>query len=332
MHPVDRVAAGRPRAHRRDLQSGSPRQLRGRRDPRRPAHRLRPPHGDGRDQRHDHARGRRRLRGGAGAGRTSSTSWTSARCRTMRDAGAGGGRRRRRQPAPAARPGRSTISGCRSARSTRSRTRTSGRLERSGRVQRGRPAQGQERRREGAAARSPSCCEREGLNFGMAFEETTASCACSRPGVPPSGCSRGDRSGGERVMRHRAKGRQLSPHVEQKRALLRNMATSLFEHGRVDHHRGQGQGAAAVRREAHHPGAPRRPARAPAGRAGRSRSARRCAGCSARSARGSPRGPAATPASSRPATARATARRWRASSCSPSDRRLGVIGNKTRGP
>ena len=45
MHPADRVAAGGPRAHRRDLQSGPPRQLRGGRDPRRPAHRLRPAHG-----------------------------------------------------------------------------------------------------------------------------------------------------------------------------------------------------------------------------------------------------------------------------------------------
>ena len=66
-------------------------------------------------------------------------------------------------------------------------------------------------------------------------------------------------------MRHRAKGRQLSRTSSHRRALLNNMATSLFEHGRVDHDRGQGQGAPAVRREAHHPGAPGRPARAPAG-------------------------------------------------------------------
>ncbi len=38
------------------------------RDPRRPAHRLRPAHGHGRDQRHHHARGRDRLRRGAGPG------------------------------------------------------------------------------------------------------------------------------------------------------------------------------------------------------------------------------------------------------------------------
>jgi large subunit ribosomal protein L17 len=34
-------------------------------------------------------------------------------------------------------------------------------------------------------------------------------------------------------MRHRAKGRQLSRTSSHKRALLNNMATSLFEHGRI---------------------------------------------------------------------------------------------------
>ena len=34
-------------------------------------------------------------------------------------------------------------------------------------------------------------------------------------------------------MRHRAKGRQLSRTSTHKRALLNNMASSLFEHGRV---------------------------------------------------------------------------------------------------
>lgn len=34
-------------------------------------------------------------------------------------------------------------------------------------------------------------------------------------------------------MRHRAKGRQLSRTSTHKRALLNNMAASLFEHGRV---------------------------------------------------------------------------------------------------
>jgi large subunit ribosomal protein L17 len=35
-------------------------------------------------------------------------------------------------------------------------------------------------------------------------------------------------------MRHQAKGRQLSRTSEHRRALLRNMVTSLFLHGRVD--------------------------------------------------------------------------------------------------
>ena len=35
-------------------------------------------------------------------------------------------------------------------------------------------------------------------------------------------------------MRHRAKGRQLSRTSSHKRALLRNMATSLFEHGGIE--------------------------------------------------------------------------------------------------
>jgi large subunit ribosomal protein L17 len=34
-------------------------------------------------------------------------------------------------------------------------------------------------------------------------------------------------------MRHRAKGRQLSRTSSHKRALLNNMAASLFEHGRI---------------------------------------------------------------------------------------------------
>jgi len=34
-------------------------------------------------------------------------------------------------------------------------------------------------------------------------------------------------------MRHRAKGRQLSRTASHRRALLNNMATSLFEHGRI---------------------------------------------------------------------------------------------------
>ena len=74
--------------------------------------------------------------------------------------------------------------------------------------------------------------QREGLNFGMGFEETpTASCAsrgpaCRRWPSPPRAPERSE-------MRHRAKGRQLSRTSSHKRALLNNMAASLFEHGRV---------------------------------------------------------------------------------------------------
>ena len=35
-------------------------------------------------------------------------------------------------------------------------------------------------------------------------------------------------------MRHRNKGRQLSRTASHREALLRNMATSLFEHGRIE--------------------------------------------------------------------------------------------------
>ena len=34
-------------------------------------------------------------------------------------------------------------------------------------------------------------------------------------------------------MRHRAKGRQLSRTSSHRRAMLNNMASSLFEHGRI---------------------------------------------------------------------------------------------------
>ena len=119
------VAAGRPGPHRRHLQSGPARQLRRRRDPRRPAHRLRPAHGPGRDQRHHHAGRRHRLRGGPGPG-------PLPVLRGLRQGAHHAGRGRGgRAPATAptcasASPGRSTTSASRSARSTRSRTRTSG--------------------------------------------------------------------------------------------------------------------------------------------------------------------------------------------------------------
>ena len=129
-------------------------------------------------------------------------------------------------------------------------------------------------------------------------------------------------------MRHRAKGRQLSRTSSHRRALLQQHGDQPVPARPDRHHRGQGQGAAAVRREADHPGAPGRPARPPAGRAAGSRSASAVARSSARSALASPRGPAATPASSSWATAPATARTSPGSSCSPSE--AGARGSRKR--
>ena len=69
------------------------------------------------------------------------------------------------------------------------------------------------------------------LNFGMGFEETDGELRVVRPGVRADGSAVHGRRGG--LMRHRAKGRQLSRTSSHKRAMLNNMATSLFEHGRV---------------------------------------------------------------------------------------------------
>ena len=68
-------------------------------------------------------------------------------------------------------------------------------------------------------------------------------------------------------MRHRAKGRAAVAHGHARRALLRNMALLAVRARRDQHHRRQGEGAAAVRREARDARAPRRPACHPSGRA-----------------------------------------------------------------
>ena len=68
-------------------------------------------------------------------------------------------------------------------------------------------------------------------------------------------------------MRHRAKGRQLSRTSSHRRALLNNMAASLFEHGRIITTEAKAKELRPVRREADHAGAAGRPARPPAGRA-----------------------------------------------------------------
>src|SRR5690606_15159 len=46
------------------------------------------------------------------------------------------------------------------------------------------------------------------------------------------GC-RGDEAGAD-VMRHRRKGRHLSRTAEHREAMMRNLATSLFRHGRIE--------------------------------------------------------------------------------------------------
>ena len=182
------VAAGRPGAHRRDLQSGPPGQLHGRRDPRRPAHRLRPAHGARSRPTAPSLRKTRSPTRPRSPRCTSSTSWTSARCPPCATAA----RATARRTAPTCGSGsaaRSTISGSRSARSTRSRTPTSG----PSRIWWSSPRTTCSRSRTWARRRSSEIAEllqREGLNFGMVFEEAdgelrvAATRACRRWRTP----------------------------------------------------------------------------------------------------------------------------------------------------
>ena len=73
---------------------------------------------------------------------------------------------------------------------------------------------------------------REGLNFGMKIEEVDGELRVADPGAVPQAAADG-RWGG-RVMRHRAKGKQLSRTASHRKALLANMATSLFQHDRIE--------------------------------------------------------------------------------------------------
>ena len=91
-------------------------------------------------------------------------------------------------------------------------------------------------------------------------------------------------------MRHRKAGRQLRRTSEQKLALMRNLAHVAHRARRDRDDRGEGQGAAAVRREADHQGAHRHAARAPPRRSPHPASARRPTSCSRRSGRSSRRG------------------------------------------
>ena len=229
MHPADRVAAGGSGAHRRDLQSGPPRQLRGGRDPRRPAHRLRPAHGPGRDQRHDHAGRRDRLRGRARPRSTSSTSWTSARC--PRCGTPAPHRPRRVAPTSAQRLARPIDDFGLSVRSLNSLKNSNIRTLKDLVEFSEDDLLKVKNVGEKALSEIAELLQREGLNFGMGFEETDGELRIARPGVAAGGPALRRHRGG--LMRHRAKGRQLSRTSSHKRALLNNMASSLFEHGRV---------------------------------------------------------------------------------------------------
>ena len=70
------------------------------------------------------------------------------------------------------------------------------------------------------------------LNFGMRFEEIDGDLRVAHPGPRRAPGCRGRRRGG--LMRHQAKGRQLSRTSEHRRALMRNMATSLMLHGGIE--------------------------------------------------------------------------------------------------
>ena len=64
-------------------------------------------------------------------------------------------------------------------------------------------------------------------------------------------------------MRHRKAGRQLRRTSEQKLALMRNLASSLIEHGAIETTEAKAKELRPVRREADHQGAHGHAARAP---------------------------------------------------------------------
>ncbi len=295
------------------------RQLHRRRNPRRPAHRLRPAHGQRRDQRHHHARGRDRLRGRPRAGALP----LLRRVRQGADRAARSGRtpaRRRRAPGAAEPPHR--------------RLRTLGALAEfaqelehphpagPGRLHRGRAAQGEERGREGRCGKSPTCCAARSSTSGCCSRKSTATCAWSDPGTPPT-----VRTGADRARRSNAapaKGRQLSRTSEHRRALLEQHGHQSVPARQGGHHRSQGQGAAALRGEAHHARPARRPPRPPAGRPARSRTATSLARLFTELGPRFAAVPAATPASSSWVIAPETAPMSPGSSCCQSEAARGL--------
>ena len=119
--------------------------------------------------------------------------------------------------------------------------------------------------------------ERKGLNFGMRYEETPDGVRILDWGTPPSRAAANapDDVGGVGDD-HARTGRPDGSSGERASSgsrCFRNLAISLIEHGADRDDRGQGQGAAAVRREADHQGASGHAARAPSRGARRARAA-----------------------------------------------------------
>src|SRR5439155_7892585 len=99
-----------------------------------------------------------------------------------------------------------------------------------GAVPRGRPAEGEERGGEGAGRdRGAAATRGTELRHEARRGGGRAAGGGSRDAAPGA-ADRGRRGG---VVRHRAKSRQLSRTASHRKALLANLATSLFQHDRI---------------------------------------------------------------------------------------------------
>src|SRR2546426_11476129 len=96
-------------------------------------------------------------------------------------------------------------------------------------VPRGRPPESEERRREGARR------DRRAAAPGGAQlrDEVRRDRRRAEGGRPRGRAADAGERGGAGVMRHRAKGRQLSRTASHKKARLANLATSLFRHDKI---------------------------------------------------------------------------------------------------